>query len=180
MENENDIQARNEGQFIRLFNNVRRNTKLNAKSKMVLSHIISYQLQGKEFYMSNEGIGYEYGFSESTAARVVKLLEPYLNKRKEYVQLKKGEQVITIRYLSVKDLKKWVASSVINQNVVSPSEVIPNVIRPDVVDFTKTKTMNELLDLANTHFKNHGEFQSFVARNEAVYQHFQKLDLSKV
>src|SRR5690606_13469090 len=111
------------------------------------SHIISYQLQDKEFYMSNERIGYEYGFSESTAARAIKMLEPYLNKRKEHVQPKKGEKVKTIRYLSVKDLTKWVASSAINQNIVLPSEVTPNVIKPNVGDFIKAKTMNELLDL---------------------------------
>lgn len=179
-ENENDIQAQNEGQFIRLFNNVRRNTELNANSKMVLSHIISYQLQGKEFYMSNERIGYEYGFSESTAARAVKLLEPYLNNRKEYVQPEKGEKVKTIRYLSVKDLTKWVAPSVLAPTVVTPSEVIPKVARPNVMDFTKTKTMDEFLDLANNQFRNDGEFQLFVAENEMLYQHFQKLALSNV
>ena len=179
-ENENDIQPQNEGQFIRLFNNVRRNTELNANSKMVLSHIISYQLQGKEFYMSNERIGYEYGFSESTAARAVKLLEPYLNNRKEYVQPKKGEKVKTIRCLSVKDLTKWVASSVLSQTVVAPSEITPKVVRPNVMDFTKTKTMNEFLDLANTHFNEDGELENILNSNDIVLKHFEKLHLSNV
>jgi len=184
-ENDNNIEAQNEGQFIRLFNNVRRNTEFSSNSKMILSHIISYQLQGKEFYMSNDRIGYEYGFSESTAARAIKKLEPYLNKRKEYVQQKAGEQVVTIRYLSVKDLSKWVPASVMTSSKVIPSKVVPSeekpkVIRPKVIDYIKTKTMDEFLDLANNQFKNKGELHFFVASNEVVYKHFQKLILSKV
>lgn len=186
-ENENNIEAQNEGQFIRLFNNVRRNTELNSKSKMILSHIISYQLQGKEFFMSNERIGYEHGFSTATAARAIKKLMPYLNKRKEYVQKNAGEQVVTIRYLSVKDLSKWVqasvqASNVITQNEVIPNPIIENKVEPSMVKplpstnkFISTTTIDEFLDLTKVYFKNDDDIQSFVAQNGLVYNHLKKL-----
>lgn len=179
-ENENNIQTQNEGQFIRLFNNVRRHTELNAISKMVLSHIISYQLQGKQFYMSNTRIGYEYGVSESTAARAIKKLKPYINNRKEYIQPEDGGQVKTKRYLSVKNLTQWVDSSILAPTVVAPSNVIPNEVRLNVVDFTKTKTMDEFLDLANTQFNENGELETFLNSNDIVFKHFEKLHLSNI
>jgi hypothetical protein len=157
-----ETEPQNEGQFIRIFNNVRRNTELNSNSKLILSHIISYQMQGKEFFMSNKRIGYEYGFSESTAARAIKTLQPYLNKRKERVQLKGGGHVVTIRYLSVKNLNKWVATI-----TPKPKQVNMNYIN--------TTTIDEFFDWANSTFKNKGYLEAFLNTNDDAFKHLESL-----
>jgi hypothetical protein len=73
-----------------------------------------------------------------------------------------------------------VPASILAPSAVTPSEVIPKVVRPNVMDFTKTKTMNEFLDLANTYFNEDGELENILNSNDIVLKHFEMLDLNNV
>lgn len=146
------------GQFIRLFNNVRRHKEIQPLDKMILSHIISYQLQGKEFFMSNDGIAYEYGTSKSTAQRAIKRLEKYLNKRNIKIPSKDGGRLTPRRYLTVKNLSMWTSA--------------PINIKP--MDFTQFKTLNEFLDWAGTNIGN-DRIEQFLLENETALKYLETL-----
>lgn len=159
MEKQNEnTKTTDNGQFIRLFNNVRRNKNLRPLDKMILSHIISYQLQDKEFFMSNDGIAYEYGTSTSTAQRAINRLEKYLIKRKVHTLNAEGVPMPK-RYLKVINLDAWTNEK-------------PKASQ--ITDYTQFKTPNDFLDwLSQTIGRSN--IEQFLRNNEVALNHLEAI-----
>lgn len=62
------------GNFYRLFKTIARIKSLTPAEKMVLSVILSYTDDGKEFYMSNNKLAMEVGMNYSSVVRVISSL----------------------------------------------------------------------------------------------------------
>ena len=158
------IQTPDNGQFIRLFNNVRTNTDIKPLGKMILSHIISYQLQGKEFFMSNEGIAYEYGTPIATVVREIKRLEKYLIKRKVKIPSKDGGRPSPRRYLKVMNLDAW--------TIIKP-------VKQQIVDYTQFKTPDAFFDWLNTNI-GADKIEQFIIDNETAYKHLEAISKQSI
>lgn len=150
----------NSTQFIRIFNNVRKSKDIKALDKLILSHMISYQLQNKEFFMSNKRIGYEYGVSESTAARSIKRLDNYIEKRLQKMPAINGERPKNRRFVKVKNIQQWTS--------VQPKQ------NTSENDFTKFKTANDFFDWLNSNMEPY-EIQTFLVENEDALLHLESL-----
>ena len=62
------------GNFYKLFKTIARIKSLTPAEKLVLSVILSYTDDGKEFYMSNKRLAVEVGMDYSSAVRVISSL----------------------------------------------------------------------------------------------------------
>jgi hypothetical protein len=62
------------GDFYRMFKNIARLKSLTPAEKIVLSVILSYTDDGKEFYMSNNRLAVEVGMNYSSVVRIISSL----------------------------------------------------------------------------------------------------------
>jgi len=156
-ENDNEEKANNDHQFIRLFHSVFQKQEFNLLQKYIICYIISFQLQDKEFYMTDAKIAYDCGTSESTVYRNIKKIKPFMDVKHKST----GGKANNRRFLKMKNLKDW----------------IPYEITKDIkIDVTKFKTIPEFMRWANTVFNTNDEIFKFSSYNKQIEKHLQLLN----
>ncbi|WP_417558736.1 hypothetical protein [Mesoflavibacter zeaxanthinifaciens] len=123
---ETQERANNEAQFIKLYHSVMQKQDFNLLQKYIICYIISYQLQGKDFYMTDETIAFHCGTSKSTVYRDLKKIKPLMNVTHKSTGGKSNNR----RFLQMKNLKDWISYE---------------VTKDIKVDVTKFKTIPEFM-----------------------------------
>ncbi|MGE5943991.1 MAG: helix-turn-helix domain-containing protein [Flavobacteriales bacterium] len=152
-----DEEIRNDYQFIRMFNSVCLRDDLKIEDKYIICYVISYQLQGKQFYATNSYLGRICGCSETKISRIIKRLTSHFNVVRKSTDGKSNNR----RFISMKNLKDWV-----------PYEITKDI----KVDVAKFKTIPEFMRWANTVFNTNDEIFNFSSYNKQVEKHLESID----
>lgn len=152
-----------ESQFIRVFTNVRKNKDMNELDKLILSHIISFQMQGKSFYMTNKSLAKEYGTTIKRISDAVQRLKPYVSKQKRWIPNKEKGNVTVERTLIVKDLDYWVS-----KNEAKKTE-------EPKFHFSQLKTFKEATQWLKETFKNPDEIEAYLRANNDAMNYLDRL-----
>ncbi|MEW4925194.1 helix-turn-helix domain-containing protein [Algibacter sp. 2305UL17-15] len=110
-----DIKNNNDHQFIKVYNRVKLDKNLDYLEKLILSEIISYQLQGKVFFKTNKSLAFEYGCSENTIQKRITKLQPLLVNETFYPQNPNGGRPPKRRKLLVKNLTYYVPKEIVTK-----------------------------------------------------------------
>ena len=95
-------------QFTKIYKKVKADKNLNELQKLILSEIISYQMAGRYFYMTNKQLSYEFGCSEKRIQTAISKLNPLLNKGYTYPKRPEGGRPKRNRLLFVENLFNYV------------------------------------------------------------------------
>lgn len=100
---------KNQDNFLRVFDNVKKSKKFKGLTKLLFSDILSFQLEGKVFKKMDKTIAYDYGISKYRAQKEIKLVKESgeIDVRHEFIPKKPGERPTKVRFLTVKDPSKW-------------------------------------------------------------------------
>ena len=95
-------------QFTKIYKKVKADKNLNELQKLILSEIISYQMAGRYFYMTNKQLSYEFGCSEKRIQTAISSLNPLLHKYYRYPERPEGGGPKRNRVLQVINLFSYV------------------------------------------------------------------------
>ena len=153
---ENQDKPNNEHQFIRMFNSVTQRTDIKLLDKFIICYIISYQLEGKNFFMSNKQIAYLTGVSESTVNRRIQFLKQFFNVKHQ----SSGGKTNNRRFLSMKSLQDW----------------LPLNVRLETrVDIYQFKSVRDFHNWWPSVFKDTEEVGKYLERNQVLGNYLSKI-----
>ncbi|WP_298238390.1 helix-turn-helix domain-containing protein [uncultured Algibacter sp.] len=91
-------------QFTKIYKKVKSAKNLSELEKLILSEIISYQMHGRYFYMTNDSLSLEFGCSPKRIQTAISNLNPILHKEHYYPVPPEGGRPKKRRKLLVKNL----------------------------------------------------------------------------
>lgn len=147
-------------QFTKIYKKVKADKNLNELQKLILSEIISYQMAGHYFYMTNKQLSYEFGCSEKRIQTAITKLNPKLNKTYTYPKRPEGGRPIRNRLLFVKNLFDY----------------IPIVILMEIdIDVKSFKSLEHFLIWTQCTFLVNDVIKEYVISKPYIERHFGKI-----
>ena len=147
-------------QFTKVYKKVKSNKTIKPLEKLILSEIISYQLQGKFFYMTNKSIGLEFGCSAKQAQTAMSRLDTYLDKQYYHPLNKESGKVVKRRKVLLSNLSEFV-----------PPEILLDL----KIDFKQYKNSQDFYNWGIKTFGDEKLLEIFLNNNDSLVDYVSSL-----